>query len=46
MIQAGFIKDDIPVAIYLEDIDVYNQPMSYNYFYVEKGETDNENNRC
>lgn len=46
MIQAGFIKDDIPVAIYLEDIEVYNQPMSYNYFYVEKGETNNENNRC
>lgn len=46
MIQAGFIKDDIPVAIYLEDTDVYNQPMSYNYFYIEKGETNNENNRC
>ena len=31
MKQAGFIKDEIPVAIYLEDIGVYNQPMFFSY---------------
>lgn len=35
MKQAGFFRLDIPACIYLEDIDVYNQPMSFA-FYEEK----------
>nr|DAW54701.1 MAG TPA: Protein of unknown function (DUF806) [Caudoviricetes sp.] len=36
MKDAGFIKDEIPVAIYLEDIEIYNQPMSFNYYHIEE----------
>lgn len=31
MLEAGFLKDEYPVAIYLEDIGVYNQPMFFSY---------------
>lgn len=31
LLQAGFGRYDIPACIYLEDIEVYNQPMEFVY---------------
>lgn len=30
--QAGFIRTDIPACIYLEDTEIYNQPMYYEFY--------------
>lgn len=35
MLDAGFLRIEIPQAIYLEDIEVYNQPMSFDYRYYD-----------
>ena len=35
MLGAGFLRVEIPQAIYLEDIEVYNQPMSFNFTYYD-----------
>lgn len=35
MEQAGYIRTDIPACIYLEDVDIYNQPLNFK-FYKEK----------
>ena len=32
MLEAGFIRNDIPAPIYYEDIDVYNQPMFFLFY--------------
>lgn len=32
MKQAGFIKHDIPACIFLEDVDVYNQPIEFKLY--------------
>lgn len=42
MKQAGFIKDEIPVAIYLEDIGVYNQPMFFSFVQDVDDEQENK----
>ena len=33
MLKAGFIKREIPATIYMEDTEIYNQPMSFSYYY-------------
>lgn len=38
MLKAGFIRKEITSAIYLEDIEVFNQPMAFD-FYEEIKET-------
>ena len=30
--KAGFIRSDIPSCIYLEDIDIYNQPIQFKFY--------------
>lgn len=35
LLNAGFIKVDIPPTIYVEEIDVYNQPMNFRYYYYK-----------
>lgn len=43
MTKAGFRKSEIPVAIYMEDTSVYNQPMFFDYYNIEIiKETENE----
>ena len=37
MLRAGFIRKEIPATVYMEDTEIYNQPMSFD-FYHEKGE--------
>ena len=37
MIRAGFIRKEIPATVYMEDTEIYNQPMSFDFYY-EKGE--------
>lgn len=32
MKQAGFMKYDVPACFYLEDIDVYNQPIEFRFY--------------
>lgn len=32
MIQDGFVKDYYPACIYIENMDIYNQPMFFNYY--------------
>lgn len=32
MKQAGFIRTDVPSCLYEEDIEVYNQPIFFNYY--------------
>lgn len=32
MREAGFIRTDIPSCLYLEDIDMYNQPINFVYY--------------
>lgn len=32
MQAAGFIKDYYPACIYIENMDIYNQPMYFNYY--------------
>ena len=32
MLAAGFQKDYYPACIYIENMDIYNQPMYFNYF--------------
>lgn len=32
MKQAGYLRVDIPACIYLEDIDLYNQPINFKYY--------------
>lgn len=31
MVQAGFIRTDIPECIYHEDVELFNQPMYFSY---------------
>lgn len=39
MLKAGFIRKEIPACIYIEDIEVYNQPMAFDFYYeIEKTE--------
>ena len=33
MIRAGFIRIEIPATKYMEDIEIYNQPMSFDFYY-------------
>lgn len=33
MLKAGFIRNEISSTIYMEDIEVYNQPMAFDYYY-------------
>ena len=45
--EAGFMKYDVPACIYLEDVEVYNQPLQYNYEYIDtKGMCGRTVNRC
>lgn len=37
MLRAGFIRKEIPATVYMEDTEIYNQPMSFDFYY-EKGE--------
>lgn len=32
MKEAGFIRIDVPSCIYLEDIDLYNQPINFKFY--------------
>lgn len=32
MKQAGFIRKDVPACIYQEDVEVYNQPIFFEYY--------------
>ena len=32
MLKAGFIRTEITSAIYLEDIEVFNQPMAFDFY--------------
>lgn len=32
MKEAGFMRVDIPSCIYLEDIDLYNQPINFKFY--------------
>lgn len=32
MKQAGFIRTDVPACIYLEDVELYNQPMNFKFY--------------
>lgn len=36
MLDAGFTKDYYPACIYIESMDIFNQPMYFNYY--EEGE--------
>lgn len=33
MLRAGFIRKEIPATVYMEDTEIYNQPMSFDYYY-------------
>ena len=33
--EAGFMKFDVPACLYLEDVEVYNQPLEYNYEFID-----------
>lgn len=45
--EAGFGKSDIPACIYLEDVEVYNQPLEYVYDYIDtRGMCGRTVNRC
>lgn len=35
MKEAGFDRYDIPACVYLEDTEVYNQPLEFNYIYEQ-----------
>ena len=39
MLRAGFIRKEIPATVYMEDTEIYNQPMSFDFYY----ETEKEN---
>lgn len=40
MLDAGFIRKEIPATIYMEDTEVFNQPMAFDYYYEkDEGET-------
>lgn len=30
--QAGFIRYSVPACFYLEDVDIYNQPIEFRYY--------------
>lgn len=32
ILEAGFTKDYYPACIYIENMDIYNQPMYFNYY--------------
>lgn len=32
MEQAGYIRTDVPACIYLEDIDLFNQPIYFKFY--------------
>lgn len=32
MKDAGYIRTDVPACVYLEDIDLYNQPIQFKYY--------------
>lgn len=32
MLKAGFIRTEITSAVYLEDIEVFNQPMAFDFY--------------
>lgn len=32
MKEAGFIRTDVPSCVYLEDVDIYNQPIYFRYY--------------
>lgn len=48
--EAGFMKFDVPACFYLEDVEVYNQPLEYNYEYIDTtgmcGKTVNRCGKC
>ncbi|GAA0093057.1 hypothetical protein UT300009_30870 [Paraclostridium bifermentans] len=40
MLKAGFIRKEIPACIYIEDIEVYNQPMAFDFYYEIEEKTE------
>ena len=32
MLKAGFIRNEISATIYLEDVEIYNQPMAFDFY--------------
>lgn len=46
MLKAGFIRKEIPACIYVEDIEVYNQPMGFDFYYeIEEKQEKEENGK-
>lgn len=39
MLRAGFVRKEIPATVYMEDTEIFNQPMSFDFYYeTEEGE--------
>ena len=36
MLRAGFIRREVPATIYLEDTEVFNQPMAFDYYFEKE----------
>lgn len=32
MLKAGFIRSEITATVYMEDVEIFNQPMAFDYY--------------